>query len=308
MRPQGFAIEELRQILSQSELKNITQFIHTSDNVLELIDGFMQLMAREEIDFGVQTLAGLHVAGIMIYMLHHDDLDSTQMQRMKFIQRCFDYLACTEDKHVHELCTQILCLLDLNDSQHVLNTINCCRIASPLSTMAQLVCTCLLWAMLDNLTDLGFDTYRLRAYPDIMMAVAMVNPLLYLQDYPQSLNLIVRIIGALLLIGPYGCTEKLRLEMGLPQQMLEFPESDAAVLFRWLTAISEELRYELQLQDGHGQDLMVILEISYEVMKLVHSHLSAFYQRLYYQPDCDADGCVSDHQYEDHDDNFDWFL
>lgn len=57
-------------------------------------------MAHEEIEFGAEPLAALHVAGMMVYMLHHEDLESTQMQRTICMQRCFDYMACTEETHV----------------------------------------------------------------------------------------------------------------------------------------------------------------------------------------------------------------
>lgn len=57
-------------------------------------------MSREEIEFGAEPLAGLHVAGMMLFMLHHNDLASTQVQRTLFMQRCFDYMACTEETHV----------------------------------------------------------------------------------------------------------------------------------------------------------------------------------------------------------------
>ncbi|XP_064540617.1 uncharacterized protein LOC135430003 isoform X1 [Drosophila montana] len=307
IRPQGFDIEQLRQIVVQSCLKEKAQFIHSSDNVLELIEAFGQLMSREEIEFGAEPLAALHVAGMMLYMLHHNDLSSTQVQRTLFMQRCFDYMACTEETHVHELCTQILSLLDINESDNMLNMVTCCRNASPLGTMAQIVSTCLLWAMLDKLTDLGFDAYRLRAYPELMMAIAMVNPLVYLQNYLHSLNLIVRVIGALLIAGPYGSTEKLRNEVGVPQDMLEFPNADAAVLFRWLNTIVEELRDELQLRDGHVQERMIVLETSCELMKLVHLHLAEFYQRLYSIADFEDDGFVSDHQC-DNEEDFEWLL
>lgn len=60
-------------------------------------------MSREEIEFGAEPLAGLHVAGMMLFMLHHNDLASTQVQRTLFMQRCFDYMACTEETHVGRL-------------------------------------------------------------------------------------------------------------------------------------------------------------------------------------------------------------
>ena len=207
---------------------------------------------------------------------------------------------------VHELCTQILALLDINESDNMLNLVTCCRNASPLSSMAQIVSTCLLWAMLDKLTDLGFESYRLRAYPELMMAIAMVNPLEYLQNYLHSLNLIVRVVAALLIAGPYGSTVKLRTEVGVPQDMLEFPNADAAVLFRWLNNIVDELRDELQLRDGHVQERMIVLEISCELMKLVHAHLTEYYQRIYSVADFQDDGFVSDHQCDDED--FEWLL
>ncbi|XP_023161652.1 uncharacterized protein LOC111593161 isoform X2 [Drosophila hydei] len=281
--------------------------MHSSDNVIELIEAFGQLMSREEIEFGAEPLAGLHVAGMMLFMLHHNDLASTQVQRTLFMQRCFDYMACTEETHVHELCTQILSLLDLNQSDNMLNLILCCRNASTLGTMAQIVSSCLLWAMLDKLTDLGFDEYRLRPYSELMMAIAMVNPLVYLQNYLHSLNLIVRVIAGLLIAGPYGSTEKLRNEVGVPQDMLEFPNADAAVLFRWLNTIVEELRDELQLRDAHVQERMIILETSCELMKLVHAHLAEFYQRMYSIGDFEDDGFVSDQQC-DNDTDFEWLL
>ncbi|KAH8265157.1 hypothetical protein KR044_004154, partial [Drosophila immigrans] len=280
IRPQGFAIKQLRHVLAHSSLREKTLFVHISENVQELIDGLGQLMVREEIEFGAEPLAALLVSGMMVYMMHHDDLASTQVQRTMFMQRCFDYMACTEETHVHELCAQILIMLDLNDSDIMLNLIICCRSASPLNTMAQIVCNCLLWAMLDKLTDLGFDTHRLRAYPEIMMAIAMVNPLEYLQNYLHSLNLIVRVIAALLMAGPYGSTEKLRNEVGLPLDMLVLPSEDAAVLFRWLNTIVEELRGELQVRDSHVQERMVVLETTCELMKLVYANLTEFYQQL----------------------------
>ncbi|XP_034488453.1 uncharacterized protein LOC117792413 [Drosophila innubila] len=307
IRPQGFDVEQLRQILGQSCLKDKTEFIQVADNVLEFIEGLGQLMAHEEIEFGSEPLAALHVVGMMVYMLHHEDLASTQVQRTIFMQRCFDYMACTEETHVHDLCAQILCLLDINDADIMLNLIVCCRSASPLNTMAQVVSSCLLWAMLDKLTDLGFNTYRLRAYPEIMMAIAMVNPLDYLQNYLHSLNLIVRVIGALLIAGPYGSTEKLRTEVGVPQEILVFPNDDAAVLFRWLNTIVDELRGEIQVRDAHVQERMVILEISCELMKLVHGNLTEFYQHLYKFTDYDDDGFISDHQC-DNDEDFEWLL
>ncbi|XP_060662694.1 uncharacterized protein LOC132795807 isoform X1 [Drosophila nasuta] len=309
IRPQGFAIEQLRQILDHSSLKDKTLFVHITDNVLELIDGIGQLMSREEIEFGAEPLATLHVTGMMVYMMHHDDLASTQVQRTMFMQRCFDYMACTEETHVHELCGQILCMLDINDSDIMLNLIICCRSASPLNTMAQIVCNCLLWAMLDKLTDLGFDSYRLRAYPEMMMAIAMVNPLDYLQNYLHSLNLIVRVIAALLMAGPYGSIEKLRNEVGLPLDMLVLPTDDAAVLFRWLNTIVKELRSELQVRDSRVQERMVVLETTCELMKLVHANLTEFYQQLYSCTDFDNDdGFVSDQPCDEHGEDFEWLL
>ncbi|KAM8719617.1 hypothetical protein ACLKA7_005794 [Drosophila subpalustris] len=309
-RPQGFDIEQLRQILGQSSLKDKTEFIHDTDNVLEFIERLGQLMAHEEIEFGAEPLAALHVAGMMVYMLHHEDLASTQVQRTIFMQRCFDYMACTEETHVHDLCSEILGLMDINDADTMLNLIVCCRSASPLNTMAQIVSSCLLWAMLDKLTDLGFVTHRLRAYTEIMMAIAMVNPLDYLQNYLHSLNLILRVIGALLMAGPYGSTDKLRSEAGVPLEMLVLPNDDAAVLFRWLNAICDELRDELQVRDAHVQERMVVLEIACELMQLVHANLAEFYQQLYalngLQDDENDDGFISDHQQNDED--FEWLL
>ncbi|EDW06006.2 uncharacterized protein LOC6585536 isoform X2 [Drosophila mojavensis] len=307
IRPQGFDIEQVRQAMVKSSLNEKIQFINSTDNVIELIEAFGQLMSREEIEFGAEPLAGLHVAGMMLFMLHHNDLASTQVQRTLFMQRCFDYMACTEETHVHDLCTQILLLWDVNQSDNMLNLILCCRYASPLGTMAQIVGSCLLWAMLDKLTDLGFDEYRLRPYPELMMAIAMVNPLVYLQNYLHSLNLIVRVIAALLIAGPYGSTEKLRNEVGVPEHVLEFPNADAAVLFRWLNTIIEELRDELQVRDGHVQERMIILEASCELLKLVHAHLADYYQSLYSIADFEDDGFVSDQQC-DNDTDFEWLL
>lgn len=197
--------------------------------------------------------------------------------------------------------------MDINDADIMINLIICCRSGSQLNTMAQVVTSCLLWAMLDKLTDLGFDTYRLRAYPEIMMAIAMVNPLDYLQNYLHSLNLIVRVIEALLIAGPYGSTEKLRNEAGVSQEILVFPNDDAVVLFRWLKTIVDELHGEIQVRDAHVQERMVILEISCELMKLVHANLTEFHQNLYTFTNFDDDGFISDHQCEN-DEDFEWLL
>ncbi|EDW81913.2 uncharacterized protein Dwil_GK25514 [Drosophila willistoni] len=274
IRPQGFDIEYFRLIIGQSYNADKCGFIYETDNIIELINGFDEMMNKEDIDFGAESLASIHVAGIMVYMLYHNDLSDTEVRRTIFLQRCFDYMACTEETHIHELCAEILCLLDLNHPGSILNVIICCRHACVLSTMAQIVSTCLLWSMLDRLTDLGLDAHRLRPYPELMVAIAIVNPSVYLQSYLHALNLIVRLIAALLAVGPCGSTERLCQEVGVSKEIFKLSEDDAIDIFRWLNAILTELRVDMHLlKDAQTDERLVVLELTCELMQQLHQHL-----------------------------------
>ncbi|XP_068154833.1 uncharacterized protein [Drosophila tropicalis] len=274
IRPQGFDLEHFRIIIGQSFIADKCAFIYQSDNIIELINGFEQMMSQEEIDFGAESLASIHVAGIMLYMLYHNNLSDTEVRRTIFLQRCFDYMACTEETHIHELCVEIVCLLDLSHSGSILNVIICCRHASVLSTMAQIVSTCLLWSMLDRLTDLGLDAHRLRAYPELMVAIAIVNPSVYLKSYLHALNLIVRLIAALLAAGPCGSTEKLCREVGVPRDMFKLSKDDAIGIFRWLNIILTESKVDLDLlKDAPTDERLVVLELTCELMQQLQQHL-----------------------------------
>ncbi|XP_046868384.1 uncharacterized protein LOC6649213 isoform X2 [Drosophila willistoni] len=240
IRPQGFDIEYFRLIIGQSYNADKCGFIYETDNIIELINGFDEMMNKEDIDFGAESLASIHVAGIMI----------------------------------HELCAEILCLLDLNHPGSILNVIICCRHACVLSTMAQIVSTCLLWSMLDRLTDLGLDAHRLRPYPELMVAIAIVNPSVYLQSYLHALNLIVRLIAALLAVGPCGSTERLCQEVGVSKEIFKLSEDDAIDIFRWLNAILTELRVDMHLlKDAQTDERLVVLELTCELMQQLHQHL-----------------------------------
>ncbi|KAH8341679.1 hypothetical protein KR074_004195, partial [Drosophila pseudoananassae] len=281
VRPQGFGLEQLRRTLGNSAIREQCYFIYGTNNVLEIIAGFEQLLAHEEIEFGAEPLAAVHVAGIMVFLLHHEDLAGTQAKRTQFLQRCFDYMACTEETHVHQLCVEILNLLDANDSSVMMNLILCCRMASPLSTMARVVGTCLLWALLDRLTEIGLESHIMRPYGTLLLAVAVVNPGLYLESYLHALHLVVRLIASLLVLGPLGGQpEKLCHEAGIPEQLMQLTKDDAAVIFRWLMAIVEELRPQMVLGNdlGHLEERLVLLEAVCELMQLLHGHMIKFYQ------------------------------
>ncbi|KAH8313985.1 hypothetical protein KR067_007835, partial [Drosophila pandora] len=281
VRPQGFGLEQLRRTLGHSAIREQCYFIYGTNNVLEIIVGFEQLLSQEEIEFGAEQLAAVHVAGIMVYLLHHEDLAGTQVKRTLFLQRCFDYLACTEATHVHQLCVEILTLLDAHDSSVMLNMILCCRMASPLSTMARVVGTCLLWALLDRLTDLGLDSHHMRPYATLLLVVAVVNPGVYLESYLHALHLVVRLISSLLVLGPLGGQPvKLCHEAGIPEEVMQLTKDDSAIIFRWLMAIVEELRPQMVMGNdlGYLEERLVLLEAVCELMQLLHGHMIKFYQ------------------------------
>ncbi|XP_044316772.1 uncharacterized protein LOC108049930 [Drosophila rhopaloa] len=281
VRPQGFSLEELRQTLGHSVIRDQCYFIYGTNNVLEIIAGFDELVEQEAIEFGAEQLAPVYVTGMMVFLLHHDDMAGTQVKRTLFLQRCFDYLACTEETHVHQLCVHILGLLDANDSGIMLNLILCCRAASPLSTMARVVGNCLLWAMLDRLADLGLDSHRLRAPGTLILAVAVVNPRTYLQSYLHALHLVVRLVSSLLVVGPLGGHgQKLCQETGVPEELMQLSKEDSAILVRWLIAIVEEMRPNMVESGdlGHLGEQLVLLEAICELMQLLHGHLVKCYQ------------------------------
>ncbi|XP_070074968.1 uncharacterized protein [Drosophila takahashii] len=281
VRPQGFSLEELRQTLGQSVIREQCYFIYGTCNVLEIIAGFDELLNQEEIEFGAEQLAPVYVTGMMVYLLNHEDMAATQVKRTLFLQKCFDYLACTEETHIHQICVYILGLLDANDSSVMLNLILCCRVASPLSTMARVVGNCLLWAMLDRLSDLGLDSHRLRASGTLLLVVAVVKPRIYVQSYLHALHLVVRLVSSLLVVGPLGAHgQQLCQETGVPEELMQLSKEDSSILVRWLIAIVEELRPQMvQNEDlGHLHERLVLLEAICELMQLLHGHLVKCYQ------------------------------
>nr|XP_041631008.1 uncharacterized protein LOC108083612 isoform X2 [Drosophila kikkawai] len=280
VRPQGFSLEQLRLTLGHSAIREQCYFIFGTNNILEIIAGFDHLLSQEEIEFGADRLAAIHVTGMMVYLLHHENMASTQVKRTLFMQRCFEYLACTEETYVHHLCSQILGLLEASDSEVMLNLILCFRVASPLSLMARVVANCLLWAMLARLTDLGLDSHRLRPCPALLLVVAMVNPRVYVESYMHALHLVVRLISCLLIVGPLaGNGQILCQEIGVPPELLELTKEDSAILFRWLTAIVQDLRPQMLSGDlGHLEERLVLLEAICELMQVLHGHLIKCYQ------------------------------
>nr|XP_016923898.1 uncharacterized protein LOC108005219 [Drosophila suzukii]XP_016923899.1 uncharacterized protein LOC108005219 [Drosophila suzukii] len=281
VRPQGFSLEELRQTLGHSVIRGQCYFIYGTTNILEVITGFNELLNREEIEFGAEHLAPVYVTGMMVYLLHHEDLAATQVKRTLFLQRCFDYMACTEETHIHQVCVYMLSLLNANNSSVMLNLIHCCRVASPLSTMARVVGNCLLWAMLDHLSDLGLDSHRLRPAGTLLLVVAVVNPRTYVQSYLHALHLVVRLISSLLLVGPLGGHgQQLCQEAGVPGDLMKLAKEDSSILVRWLIVIVEELRPQMVDNDdlGHLHERLVLLEAICELMQLLHGHLVKCHQ------------------------------
>lgn len=166
----------------------------------------------------------------------------------------------------------------------------------PLSMMARVVANCLLWAMLARLTDLGLDSHRLRPCPTLLLVVAMVNPRVYLQSYMHALHLVVRLISCLLIVGPLGGNgQRLCQEIGVPPELLELTKEDSAILFRWLTAIVQDLRPQMLSGDlGHLEERLVLLEAICELMQILHGHLIKCYQAkssLTLSDEPNDDGC-----------------
>ncbi|XP_039500360.1 uncharacterized protein LOC120457153 [Drosophila santomea] len=281
VRPQGFSLDELRQTLGQSMIREQCYFIYATSNIVEIMAGFDQLLNQEEIDFGAEQLAPVYVTGLMVYMLHHDDMVATLVKRTLFLQKCFDYMACTEETHIHKLCVHILGLLDTNSSSTMLNLILGCRVASPLSTMARVVGNCLLWAMLDHMSDLGLDSHRLRPAGTLLLVVAVVKPRVYVQSYLHALHLVVRLISSILVVGPLGGQgQQLCQETGAPEDLMKLAKDDCSIIVRWLIAIVEELR-PLMVENndlGHLHERLVLLESICELMQLLHGHLVKCYQ------------------------------
>ncbi|XP_017045663.1 uncharacterized protein LOC108091139 [Drosophila ficusphila] len=281
IRPQGFSLEELRQTLGHSVIREQCYFIYGTNNILEIISGFDELLNQEQIEFGAEQLASVYVTGMMVYQLHHENLADTQVKRTLFLQRSFDYMACTEETHIHQICVNILSLLDINNSDVILNLISCCRVASPLSTMARVLGNCLLWAMLDRLADLGLDSYRLRSPGTLLLVIAMVNPRTYLQSYLHVLHLVVRLISGILIVGPLGghCQQFCQ-ETGVPEGLMQLAREDSSVLVRWLIAVVQEMRPQM-VGDGdlaHLHERLVLLEAICELMQILHGHLVKYYQ------------------------------
>lgn len=66
----------------------------------QIISGFDELLNQEGIQFGADKLAAVYVCGLMVYLLHHEDTSATQVKRTLFLQKCFNYMACSEESHV----------------------------------------------------------------------------------------------------------------------------------------------------------------------------------------------------------------
>ncbi|XP_022223473.1 uncharacterized protein LOC111074825 isoform X1 [Drosophila obscura] len=280
IRPLGFDLQELRLVIEVSPLRHLCPFLFATDNIYEIMDGFNSLMNGETIAFGAGPLGTLMVAGIMVYMLNHAELQTSHVKRTLFLQRCFNYMACTEETHVNDLCAAILNKINIRDSDHMLNLILCCHHASPLCTMAQLVCSCLLWAVLDWLTDMGMGSHRLRPYSELKLAISLVNPSVCVESYLHGLNLTVRVVSALLVVGPYGSTEQICNEVGVAPGLFVLPDDDASIVFRWLSAVVNELRHSMGQADGHMEERIVVLEVACDLMLMMHEHLLIIYQRM----------------------------
>ncbi|XP_052856088.1 uncharacterized protein LOC128264572 isoform X1 [Drosophila gunungcola] len=283
VRPQGFSLEELRQTLGHSVIRDQCYFIYGTNNVLEIIAGFNELLNQEAIEFGAEQLASVYVTGMVVYLLHHEDMTGTLVKRTLFLQSCFDYLACAEETHIHQICVHILDLLDANNSGTMLNLIHCCRVASPLSTMARVIGNCLLWAMLDRLSNLGLDSHRLRASGTLLLVAAVVNPRIYLQSYMHALHLVVRLVSSLLVVGPLGGhNQQFCQETGVPEELMQFSKEDAAILVRWLIVIVEEMRPQMVESEDLGRlgERLVLLEAVCELMQLLHGHLVKCHQEI----------------------------
>ncbi|XP_017064995.1 uncharacterized protein LOC108103819 [Drosophila eugracilis] len=281
VRPQGFSLEQLRQALGNSVIREHCYFIYGTNNILQLISGFDELLNQEVIEFGAHQLAPIYVTGMMVYLLHHENLAATQVKRTLFLQKCFEYMACTEETHIHQICVAMLGLLDTNNSSVMLNLIICCRVASPLSTMGRVIGNCLLWAMLDRLSDLGLDSHRLRSPGTLLLVVAVVNPRVYVQSYLHALHLVVRLISSLLLLGPLGSNaQQFCQETGVPVELMLLSKEDSTILVRWLIAIVEEMRPQMVDNEdlGHLHERLVLLEAICELMQLLHGHFVKYYQ------------------------------
>eukprot|EP00099_Drosophila_melanogaster_P004865 NP_001245643.1 uncharacterized protein Dmel_CG15728, isoform B [Drosophila melanogaster] len=281
VRPQGFSLEELRQTMSRSAIREQCYFIYATGNILEIISGFDELLNQEGIQFGADKLAAVYVCGLMVYLLHHEDTSATQVKRTLFLQKCFNYMACSEESHIHQVCVHVLGLLDIQSSSTMLNLILGCRVASPLCTMASVVANCLLWAMLDHMSDLGLDLHRLRPANTLLLVVAVVKPHIYVISYLHSLHLVVRLISSILLIGPFNAQgQQLCQETDVPEDYMKLARDDCSILVRWLIAIVDELR-PLMVENndlGHLHERLVLLESICELMQLLHGHLVKCYQ------------------------------
>ncbi|XP_034670850.1 uncharacterized protein LOC117903128 isoform X2 [Drosophila subobscura] len=280
IRPLGFDLQELRFVIELSPLRHACPFLFATENIYEIMDGFNLLMDSETIAFGAGPQGALMVAGMMVYLLNHAELQLSHVKRTLFLQRCFNYMACTEETHVNDLCVYILKKINIRDSDHMLNLILCCHDASPLCTMAQLVCNCLLWAVLDWLTDMGTGTHRLRPYSELKLAISLVNPSVCVESFMHGLNLTVRAVSALLVVGPYGNTEQICHDAGVSPTMFVLPDDDASFVFRWLSAVVNELRHSMGQADGHMEERIAVLEVACELMLMMHEHLLIIYQRL----------------------------
>ncbi|SPP89469.1 Hypothetical predicted protein [Drosophila guanche] len=255
-------------------------FLFATEDIYEIMDGFHLLMDNESIAFGAVPQGTLMVAGMMVYLLSHEELQLSHVKRTLFLQRCFNYMACTEETHVNDLCFYILKKINIRDSDHMLNLILCCQDASALCTMAQLVCSCLLWAVLDWLTDMGTGIYRLRPYSELKLAISLLNPSVCVESFMHGLNLTVRAISALLVVGPYGNTVQICHDAGVSPTIFVLPDDDASFVFRWLSDVVNELRRSMDQADGHMEERIAVLEVACHIMLVMHEHLLIVYQRL----------------------------
>lgn len=321
VRPQGFSLEELRQTMSRSAIREQCYFIYATGNILEVIHIHI-----------IITLSNLFTCSVRLYLVLmncstrrgsnseqinwlrcmyavwwfiYSIMRTRRPPRWKELFSCksasiiwhaprkamwvciymfeiyifwsFPFFA----QQIHQVCVHVLGLLDIQSSSTMLNLILGCRVASPLCTMASVVANCLLWAMLDHMSDLGLDLHRLRPANTLLLVVAVVKPHIYVISYLHSLHLVVRLISSILLIGPFNAQgQQLCQETDVPEDYMKLARDDCSILVRWLIAIVDELR-PLMVENndlGHLHERLVLLESICELMQLLHGHLVKCYQ------------------------------